>query len=539
MRILLDAYFDMNFGDDLFVRTVTDRYPDALFYVFWKKTPAKVLKRALQSPNMVILPEACDMQTIGTYDAYVSVGGDIYPDGVDYSARIARMEAVKKQNGFVAMLGFSLYASYGEETKEALRKMAGIADVVLCRDEESAKLYRSFAPEAEIISGTDMAFLNPVLERLAQDKSGKEAATTGKKILGFAPRRRLYTPDDVYENYCKAMAKVADGYLEQNEDALVRFLALSVGEYDDNITCADIIKHMKQGDRTQVLAYDGDLERFMEQAGELTCMVPTRFHGMVLALALGIPFVPVPYEVKLSQLLKELKYDKALLPYGEEVEDALVQTVLSQLTAFPVEAGEMALYEQKKQLMFAGLDAYLDKIRKEGRDENGNDAAGEQTKEAGKDGESAEGEIRCTAAIRCAEQAIELEAAKKQIKELEKWIAALQEQQKNFEKANQDLEAIRVSQVETIENLKMIQMQHDEQLHDKDVQLDELKYWIDSLKDERKRFEIQNVKLEEIRKWQLEKLRKRVHNHVKLQREYNAFVQGLDEELKEKYGTSI
>ena len=140
--------------------------------------------------------------------------------------------------------------------------------------------------------------------------------------------------------------------------------------------------------------------------------------------------------------------------------------------------------------------------------------------------------------------------AHKQVKELEKWIGLLKEERKAFEKQSMGLEAIRVSQQQTIgdlqlqlQNSEMLREQVEEhreiQLHEKDKQLDELEYWIESLKDERKRFEIQNAKLEEIRKWQLEKLHKHIHNQVKLQREYNTFVQGLDAELKEKYGTSI
>ena len=529
MRILLDAYFDMNFGDDLFVKTVLSRYPDARFTVFWKKTPGKVLERALRNPNMVIMPENCELQCTGSYDAYISVGGDIYPDGIDYSDRIARMEAVKKQGGFVAMLGFSLYANYSEATIEALVKMAHIADVVLCRDEDSAKLYRSFAPDVDIIAGTDMAFLNPVLEKIGNgDGQAKEQKNA---ILGFAPRRRLYTPDDVYEKYCNAMAQVADAYLEGNASAKVQFFALSVGEYDDRVTSEDIQKKMRHADRSSICAYEGDLEDFIDKMSKVSAMVPTRFHGMVIALACGIPFVPIPYEVKLKQLLNELKYDGVFLPYGEDVDGVAVSKALEQLKTFPVQQSELALYEQKKHWMFEAIDRYLA------------DPANFVSKEA-------DGEMKCKARELCDEQALKLSELEKQVKELEKWIGLLKEERKAFEKQSMDLEAIRVSQQQTIgdlqlqlQNSEMLREQVEEhreiQLHEKDKQLDELEYWIESLKDERKRFEIQNAKLEEIRKWQLEKLHKHIHNQVKLQREYNTFVQGLDAELKEKYGTSI
>ena len=44
MKILLDAYFDNNFGDDLFFATLKERYPQAKFYIFWDKDNTEVLQ---------------------------------------------------------------------------------------------------------------------------------------------------------------------------------------------------------------------------------------------------------------------------------------------------------------------------------------------------------------------------------------------------------------------------------------------------------------------------------------------------------------
>ena len=81
MNILLDAYFDRNFGDDLFVDTITKLYGKYKFYTFMENYPPEIQKWAEKIPNLYLLPECPVMLRKGFFDAYICVGGDIFPDG--------------------------------------------------------------------------------------------------------------------------------------------------------------------------------------------------------------------------------------------------------------------------------------------------------------------------------------------------------------------------------------------------------------------------------------------------------------------------
>lgn len=505
MRIFLDAYFDNNFGDDLFIEILLKRYPQALFYAFLKEVPGKVLKRAAQFPNLVLLPGGCIMQESWEFDGFVMIGGDVLPDGVDYSERISRMRHVKESGGYVAMLGFSLYKDYSAETLEDLRKMAELADTIVIRDKASAERFKELVSRDKVMEATDMVFTlkyQPVQEE-------------AKGPLGVIPRRKLYSTKEEHQAYCKAMAKVADAYLQSTLQGSVRFLAFSTGEYDDRETARDIMELMEEKGRVQVVAYEGDTEGFWRAVSTCGSLLTTRFHGLVLALCLRIPFVPVPYEVKVTQLLDELEYEGIRIPYGGEITQEQAQRAVEELRRFGVSLQMLGLYEQKAERFFAAWDEWYYAQKKR----NAN-----------------EGFFEKLAKVTETKKTIEEEnkQLKKQQAELEKWIASLKEERVGFEAQNAELNKL-------YSELNKLYIQQQEQigripgLENENTmlkkQVDELMKWIDSLKQERAAFERQNLELENIRVWYKEKLERKTINTKKLTEEYDSFLRQLRKQL--------
>lgn len=444
MKILLDAYFDNNFGDDLFVSIILERYPNAQFYVFWNKQMPGVLARAMEFPNLTILPGTCQMQERMPFDAYIMVGGDVLPDGMDYSGRIAGMRRVKEQGGFVAMLGFSLYKEYGEKTRGDLAQMANLADSIVTRDQASARLFRELVPGAEVLEATDMVFA-------ARSGAGIVSAAGSiedkrQPILGMAPRRRLYSSDEEHEAYCKGMAAVADEWLAERSDGKVRLLAFSTGEYDDRETCQKIMDLMREDTehsekRAETEAYTGDVKAFQQSLAACTAFVPTRFHALVFALILEIPFVPVPYEVKLTQVLDEIGYEGIRLPYGECLAEEDIRAAVDILTlqknnVMP-EQQKLLDYLKKADAFFAAADDWMKRRDKKPR---------KVTAE-----EMACFECRAAKDTRIME---ENEALRKQVEDLKSWVTSLQAERQAFEQQNLELETIRVQQQELLAKIR-------------------------------------------------------------------------------------
>ena len=349
MKIILEAFFDNNFGDDLFIGTVFNRYPDAEFYAFWDSLHPAVLNQVQVMERLHIRPGNCRMMEEEHFDGYIMVGGDVFMNWGNFRERIARMEAVKKHGGFVALLGFNLYEEYCEQTLADLRTMMQLADVVLPRDAATAERLHKIVPDVEVTCSADMAFT-------ARYDTAK---TDTREILGIAPRRKYQAADAEHADYCAGMAAIADGWLEAHPAGIARFLAFSAGSFDDADVSREIIALMKHGNRTEIVPHTGDMGVFLEQLKNCTAMLPTRFHGLVFALIYNIPFVAVTYEVKLNQLLDELNYKGLRLPYGVKLSGETVAQAVKELDVDQVDADALAAYYKKADLFFKRVDELM------------------------------------------------------------------------------------------------------------------------------------------------------------------------------------
>lgn len=301
MNILLDAYFDRNFGDDLFVDTITKLYAEYKFYAFMEYYPSEIQKWAERIPNLYLLPDCAVMLRKGFFDAYICVGGDIFPDGGDFSKRKAWVDAVKAANGKIFFLGFSLFSNYSEQTQREIMDLMKDADVIAPRDGISAELLRKWMPEREIPVMADLGFL----AKWAVADSRKPKAVTR---LGIAVRRPGYAEEAAMEAYNATVAEIINEFLTEEAGREAVILALSSGSVRDKEVAAAIIEKVTEPARVRICTYDGDLENMQQELKQCDLVICTRFHALVACIAMGIPYCPVNYEVKMDNLLQEIGY---------------------------------------------------------------------------------------------------------------------------------------------------------------------------------------------------------------------------------------
>lgn len=301
MNILLDAYLDRNFGDDLFVDTITKMYPADKFYAFMEYYPAEIQEWAAKIPNLYLLPECCVILQKGFFDAYICVGGDIFPDEGDFSTRKEWVESVKAADGKIVFLGFSLFHEYGEKTKEALRQLMANADLVAPRDEKSAEILKEILPEKEISVMADLAFM-------AKWRAEGERKSRQNNTLGIAVRRPINAEETAFREYCDSLAETADHYLQGDRERRVILLALSDGIVKDSMVAEIVRNSMTEAGRASIIGYQGNLADMQRAIASCDRVICTRFHAMVACVMLHIPFIPINYEVKMEHFLQEIGY---------------------------------------------------------------------------------------------------------------------------------------------------------------------------------------------------------------------------------------
>ena len=272
---------------------------------------------------------------------------------------------------------------------------------------------------------------------------------------------------------------------------------------------------MKNFSKAELVAYEGEIDIFLEKVATCKVLLPTRFHGLVIALIFRIPFVPVPYEVKVTQLLEELNYSGIRIPYGADISSEQGELVVENLEYFGIAEYDLQLYEKKSSLFFANLDNWINAYKKE---------------------KKVNCEMFCSASAENIRIHTENQLLNRQVAELEKWIQSIKRERVAFVEQNLQLERIRQEQVLNIERISAHKKVLEQEKSMLELQVHELSKWIDALKEERKSFERQNLELESIRQWQAEKLHELTLRPKKLAHEYDYFLQTLREKLDNQFG---
>lgn len=318
MNILLDAFFDLNYGDDLFIETVTGMFPGYKFYSFLEYYPPQVIRWAKKIPNLFLLPECGSFLENHLFDAYICVGGDIFPNNGDFTKRKSYVKSVKKVHGTVAFWGFSLFRDYSEQTRRDLVDMLRDADIIAPRDEPSARLLRELLPEKEISSVADLAFLSDWPHKDTNRATG---------LLGISVRRPNYATEQDMQEYTAGLQAVINAYLEGSTERTVTLFSLSSGNTSDAEVSEAILSGVTEKDRAIHRIYAGDTAAIKEELAGCDLVICTRLHAMISCIAMNVPFIPVIYEVKMEHLLADIGYQGQTLFFPNTQDIQLTQSL--------------------------------------------------------------------------------------------------------------------------------------------------------------------------------------------------------------------
>ncbi len=307
MNILLDAFYDLNYGDDIFIETVTDLFPGCKFYSFLEHYPEDVIAWAGKFPNLYVLPECDVFLRKNMFDAYMCIGGDIFPDNGDFTKRKKYVQAVKQIGGTVIFWGFSLFHNYSEQTKQDIVQMMENADIVAPRDENSVNLLRQWMPGKEIEPIGDLAFLS----------HWKEKSDQKKDRLGISVRRPNYATDEDMLRYTADLQTVINTYLEADDKREAVIFSLSSGTTSDMAVTEQILSGVNKRERVRHSVYTGNIRAIKEEIANCDLVICTRLHAMISCIAMEVPFIPVAYEVKMEHILQDIGYSRGIIRFRD------------------------------------------------------------------------------------------------------------------------------------------------------------------------------------------------------------------------------
>lgn len=354
-KVYVVAYDGVNLGDDLFIRTIVNRYPHVKFYM-WSDLKNREIFRCLTNLKIIDkngklprLLERIRPSLAARYRnwmerrcrAMVYIGGSIFIEYENWKQILNWWNYRVEQCDF-----FVLGANFGPYHTEAYREEMGqiyaqMKDVCF-RDRYSYGLFREintvrYAPDILLAHSMPQV---PVDEKQIFVSVINCAARDGGHGL------TAYDAD-----YVKNMARLLEKYCREGYRPVISSFCEVEG---DEEAIRKILKTMdpQLASMVQVLNYDGtNAQKLCEAIAGSAFVVATRFHATILAIVAGRPVLPVIYSDKTLHVLEDLGIRDPLIDIRSSCDYTTVKPV-----EIAVNRQQLALDAQKH---FEKLDEIL------------------------------------------------------------------------------------------------------------------------------------------------------------------------------------
>lgn len=311
-KIFLYAYDRQNLGDDLFVRTIVNRYPHVKFYMlsvrenqrtFSTLSNLKVIDKDSYWMNIL---EKIRPSFVARYrnsfenrcDAVVYIGGSIFIEYEPWQNYVAwwKYHAEKKPMYAIgANWGPYQTAAYLQEMDSAFGAMRDVC----FRDRYS---YQRFRLNPNVRLAPDILFSYPMPKRTV-----KARQIFVSLIDCFSPEHTALAPYG--KAYLENMKELLKFHISNGYHIVLTSFCKHEGDEDAVNSLYDRLRRENCGDNVRMLFYDGtNTAAIVEAIAASEGVISTRFHGVVLALAAGKPVLPIIYSDKTAHMLEDIGF---------------------------------------------------------------------------------------------------------------------------------------------------------------------------------------------------------------------------------------
>lgn len=355
-KIYLKAYCHGNLGDDLFVRIICERYPDVQFYVSVRdhfyhgmkditnlnRIHAEGIGNRIDSLHYRLTGMTLSEENIlKDCDAAVLLGGSMFMQNENWKSQLKsnRRLSGKAKRFYVIGANFGPYRD--EEFRLAYHDLFAKADGVCFRDRNSYDLFQDIP---SVRMAADVVFQLKNAENIDKEE-----------MLSIIPidlsrRRQLSRYHDAYVDAAASICREA----LQSETG-VNLLSFCTDQGDERVI-GEILNRMSKEYRDQVhtVFYRDSSREITDCISRSRYVLATRFHGMILGFLSGCRVLPIVYDIKTENYLKDLEAETVMF-YPETIQQLSLQDV-TESPLIDVSAHIRHAAEQ-----FADLDQILKK----------------------------------------------------------------------------------------------------------------------------------------------------------------------------------
>lgn len=294
-KIVVDAYFMNNLGDDLFLDTLISRYPNVKFSFL---TPnLTYIKYFANNPQIEIINNRSLIKKINEFDSYITIGGSMFqqPKGwlklwFIFSFKIFLFRIKNKRT---YLIGCNFGPVKSKIYLFLYNSIFKFVDYISVRDKASSDLLTTKAGNVHL--HPDIVF--------SLDK--KYRINVEKKYIGISLMDFGGKPFD--REYQLFMIKIINNLAENNK---IRIFSFQDTEHISDMRIINsIIKKVNTENiqNIEIVNYQGDIQDTLNKLNECRSFLATRFHSMILSIIFSIPVIALNYNEKVKNTIDSLK----------------------------------------------------------------------------------------------------------------------------------------------------------------------------------------------------------------------------------------
>lgn len=308
-KVFLMAYLRKNFGDDLFVKMLLEKYRNIDFYI--KHDQKEYIDVLDKYDNLHVLygkdtDEELYKMDVNEYDAYIYIGGSIFMEGgACYNLSEKFYDFVKrcKENAKPFCYISCNYGPYQtQEYFELSKKNFKECTDICFRDLYSYNLFKDIDT---VRYAPDFAF------SCDTPKVEKQKDTVGITVIDLNIRKELKSKNDQYIEFLKRNIKK---YISSGKDVFL--FSFCKNEGDEN-TIENILKLFPNENHLHAVKYDGDVDKFLKSYNMMEYMICARFHAMILSSIVKQKMYIMSYSKKIDRVIEDLELGLPIMHINE------------------------------------------------------------------------------------------------------------------------------------------------------------------------------------------------------------------------------
>ena len=360
MEVYVHFFNFKNYGDDLFVLMLANRFPNITFHIngvrenliafqnqknivmhydtFCLKAVNKIGKKILKKDiNFIRRARKCE--------AVIYIGGSLF---IQPEERKLESYYLFNKNLSIAGKPFIIMgANFGPyRDNEFLdffkREFRGYYGISL-RDRAS---YDLFSELNNVIYAPDILFN---IQQLYKDIQSKREDSQKYIVFSLYGRKELKDKESYIVNIVRKISQYIDaGY---------HIKLISMCECQGDLAvCNEVKDRISQKSYVEIINYDGNPETVVGCIANAEFVIGSRFHAVVTALAYRVPVLPIIYSNKTLNMLKDIGYAGKYIDINETNKLDFEFTEMSRCTDNAVDINQIS---QESNKHFAGFESIL------------------------------------------------------------------------------------------------------------------------------------------------------------------------------------